>query len=465
MYLFAIAAASFVLAFGLTPLIRNYAKTHGFVDLPDERRRHVRPVPRTGGIGIFLAYLAASTLGHYLFSGVVPAASLTIVFGVAASACIVFGTGLWDDLRHISPAQKLAGQCVAASVAFFSGVQIHVVHGSALDAWISYPVTVLWLMACSNALNLIDGMDGLASGVALLSTITMLIAALTHGNTGLAILTIPLVGSLAGFLRYNFAPASVFLGDCGSLSIGFLLGCYGVLWGHKSATLLGMTAPVMALAVPLVDTGLAVVRRYLRGQPIFTADRGHIHHRLQDLGLSVRTSTFVIYGVGTAAALFSMVAHATDRHNALVVILFVFALSFGIRHLGYAEFDVTRRLVTNGGLQKIVAERIRVEAFRKALTATRSLSEGWQFASATAKSFGFCGMRLRICGRLFELHPPPEATCEIRVPLDFDDYIEFHYAPGPSNEEHIPGFGFIEVMRLHFLTQARTPTEIFDSVA
>ncbi len=450
MYLFAIAVVSFLLAFVLTPLIRNYARKRGFVDVPDERRRHARPVPRTGGIGIFAAYLAATALGQYLFSNVLPAASLTMVLGVAGAALIVFVTGLWDDIRHISPSWKLAGQFAAANVAFVSGVQIHVVHNSSVDLWISYPLTVFWLIACSNAFNLIDGMDGLASGVAFLSTITILIAALTYENTGLAMLTVPLAGALIGFLRYNFAPATVFLGDCGSLSIGFLLGCYGVLWGHKSATLLGMTAPVMALAVPLVDTSLAVIRRVLRGQSVFKADRGHIHHRLQDLGLSVRTSTFVIYGVGAAAAFFSIIAHSNHRHHALVVILFVFAISFGIRHLGYAEFDVTRRLVTSGGLQRIVGEQVKVEAFRVQLAAVQSLADGWQQASSKAKEFGFAGMTLRISGRTFEHHPFVEEPAVIHIPLAADDYLEFYYI---AAEQPTPCLAFAEATRLHFAGQ------------
>src|SRR5947208_12565007 len=124
------------------------------------------------------------------------------------------------------------------------------------------------------------GGDGLAAGLGLFATLTMAIAALLHGNLTLAIATAPLAGALLGFLRYNFNPASIFLGDSGSLLVGFLLGCYGVLWTQKSATLLGMAAPLMALSIPLLDTALAIVRRFLRHQPIFGADRGHIHHKL-----------------------------------------------------------------------------------------------------------------------------------------------------------------------------------------
>src|SRR5947208_10567281 len=169
-----------------------------------------------------------------------------------------------------------------------AGVNVSGVAGFAAHGWWSFPITVGWLVVCSNAFNLIDGMDGLATGVGLFAAFTTLAAALLQNNALLALATAPLVGALLAFLRYNFNPASIFLGDCGSLTIGFLLGCFAAVWSQKSATLLGMTAPVMALSVPLLDTGIAVVRRFLRRQPIFSADRNHLHHRLLDRGFSSR---------------------------------------------------------------------------------------------------------------------------------------------------------------------------------
>ena len=154
--------------------------------------------------------------------------------------------------------------------------------------WWTLPLTLLWLVACMNAFNLIDGVDGLASGLGLFATVTTFVAALLQKNVPLALATIPLAGALLGFLRYNFNPASIFLGDSGSLLIGFLLGCFGVIWSQKSATFLGMTAPLMTLAIPLLDVCLSVVRRYMRHEPLFKADRGHIHHRLLDRGFTPR---------------------------------------------------------------------------------------------------------------------------------------------------------------------------------
>src|SRR5208337_5346983 len=173
------------------------------------------------------------------------------------AAVIIFLTGLLDDLRGLSAWQKLGGQFIAATVAVWSGVQITSIAWHQFPSWFAIPLTVVWLVGCTNALNLIDGVDGLAAGVGLLVTTITLIAALLGHNIGMAIAIVPLVGALLGFLRFNFNPASIFLGDSGSLFIGFLLGCYSVLWSQKSATILGMTAPLIALSIPLLDTGLA----------------------------------------------------------------------------------------------------------------------------------------------------------------------------------------------------------------
>src|SRR5207248_2457378 len=166
----------------------------------------------------------------------------------------------------------------AACLAYWAGVHVLGVGGFSTHGWWSLPLTIMWLVGCSNAFNLIDGMDGLATGVGLFASFTMLAAALVQNNAPLALASAPLVGALLAFLRYNFNPASIFLGDSGSLTIGFVLGCFGAIWSQKSATLLGMTAPVMALSVPLLDTGIAVVRRFIRRQPIFSPDRNHVHH-------------------------------------------------------------------------------------------------------------------------------------------------------------------------------------------
>ena len=187
---------------------------------------------------------------------------------------MIFATGIIDDLFGLKPWQKLIGQFGGATLAYFAGIRVLIVVGVATQDWWSYPATILWLLVCTNAFNLVDGMDGLAGGIGLFSTLTIFIASLVHQSPALALATVPLAGCLLGFLCYNFNPATIFLGDSGSLSIGFLLGCFGIIWTQKSATLLGMTAPLMALSIPLLDTCLCIVRRALKRQPIFSPDRG-----------------------------------------------------------------------------------------------------------------------------------------------------------------------------------------------
>ena len=166
-------------------------------------------------------------------------------------------------------------------------------------------------------------MDGLAAGVGVFATLTSFVAALIHGSLDLAFVTAPLVGALLGFLRYNFNPASIFLGDSGSLLIGFLLGCFGMMWGQKSATAIGMTAPLIALAIPFLDTGLAIARRYLRAQPIFAPDRSHIHHRLLDQGLTPRRTAVMLYGICGLCAVLAILQDVAYRgYGGLVIIIF-----------------------------------------------------------------------------------------------------------------------------------------------
>src|SRR6185437_8896845 len=307
MYLLLIlSVVSFLVSFALTPRIRDWCLHRGLVDRPDQKRKmHARPVPRAGGIPIAIAYLGCFLLsmlpqlgGRFSFG-----VGLPLALRFAPAVAVIFATGLLDDLRGLTPRQKLAGQFLAAFLAYGAGVHLNRAVGFQFPLWLAFPATLMWLVGCSNAFNLIDGIDGLAAGVGLFATVTTLMAALLNQHYELAIVTVPLIGALLGFFPYNFSPASIFLGDSGSLLIGFLLGAYGVLWSDKSATLLGMTAPLMAVAIPLFDTALAILRRFLRGQPIWAADRGHIHHRLLDRGLSPKRVVMVLYGVcGIGAA-------------------------------------------------------------------------------------------------------------------------------------------------------------------
>src|SRR5438477_1659484 len=259
--------ASLLIVLVVTPICRNLFLRFGVVDQPDQDRKlHSRAVPRVGGIPVALAYIIPFGILLLLPSRetTLLTAQLPFRWELPVGAAVVFAAGLLDDIYGLKPWKKLLVQFGTAALACWGGVRIVGVHGYYMAPWLTVLVTLIWLVGCSNAFNLIDGVDGLASGVGFFATVTMLLSGILQHNLVLTFLTLPLAASLAGFLRYNFAPASIFLGEAGSLLVDYLLGCYAVLWSQKSATILGMMAPVNALALLLLDTALAVVRRYLR---------------------------------------------------------------------------------------------------------------------------------------------------------------------------------------------------------
>ena len=425
-----LACVSFVLSVALTPVCRNLFRRWGLVDVPDAgRRSHARPVPKAGGVPI----LAASALSFALLlaaplkAGLLVEQSLPVVWKLLPALGLIFLTGLADDLRGLKPWQKLAGQVAAAGAAWAGGIQIHAVGGIALPVWLTAPVTLVWLVACANAFNLIDGVDGLAAGVGLFAAVTTLAAALLSNNVPLALATAPLAGSLLGFLRYNFSPASIFLGDSGSLLVGFVLGCYGVVWSQKCATILGLTAPMIALALPILDVLLSIGRRFLRGQPIFTGDRGHIHHRLLDRGLTPRRVALLLYGVGGLFATFSLlVTVLRNEFSGLVLVLFSAAAWLGVQNLGYAEFRTARRMLMSGAFQNMLNAQIGIEKLDAELKAAPGPEECWKALETAAAGLRFHRVEMALAGRRYAKELAAvngHGAWELRVPLGGDGMV------------------------------------------
>jgi UDP-GlcNAc:undecaprenyl-phosphate GlcNAc-1-phosphate transferase len=350
---------------------------------------------------------------------------------------------------HLKPWQKLCGQTLGALWAYWAGVRIESV-GPYNVGWLSLLVTVVWLIGCTNAFNLIDGVDGLASGVGLFATATMLISALLHHNSILALATAPLVGALLGFLRYNFNPASIFLGDSGSLMIGFLLGCFGVVWWQKSATILAMTAPLMTLGIPILDTGLSIIRRFLRHQPIFGPDRDHIHHKLLKRGLTPRSVALLLYGVAGIAAAFSLLQSVVSDHVAgAVLVVFCAATWMGIQHLGYSEFATARRMLFAGTFQQALDTHLRLRTLEQELLAANSIQEYWAQILDAAQTFDFVEVRLSFADTIYQkrLRDMQSDLCwTLRVPLPGFGYINFT-RPHESAIFSMGVSGYIDVVR------------------
>jgi UDP-GlcNAc:undecaprenyl-phosphate GlcNAc-1-phosphate transferase len=441
---------AFLCCFLLTPVVRWLSLRVGLVDRPDPVRKiHAAPTPRLGGVAIALSYAAAFAvlICLPLQAGHIVRENVPLVWRLLPAVAVVFMTGVIDDIRNLRPWQKLLGQSIASALAWIAGVRILGIAGYSTESWWSLPVTMLWLIGCANSFNLIDGLDGVAAGIGLLAGLTAFVAAALQDNVALALAIAPLIGCLLGFLRYNFNPASIFLGDCGSLFIGFLLGCYAVIWSQKSATILGMVAPLIALAVPLLDTTVALARRVLRNCPVFSPDRGHIHHRLLELGLTPRRVALSLYAAAGLAAALSLLSQIAERRYAgLIVVVFCLGALAGVRALGILEFDVARQVLFPDSFRRIVDRHIALRQVETSLERAATLEEIWAIICARARDFGFLNVRLYVLGEMREAQPPDgyvRDCWQVRVPIGSAGYIDFEHSH--YDEPHMVA-PFIEVV-------------------
>jgi UDP-GlcNAc:undecaprenyl-phosphate GlcNAc-1-phosphate transferase len=419
------AGKAFFIALILTPIIRDISRSFNVVDRPGQRKVHVHPVPRVGGVAIAISYglslIAIGGLDHPFSTELAP-------WKVIPGAAIAFLVGLLDDLISLKPILKLGGLMVAASVAYQSGLHVGAVLNHELPVWVDYPLTVFWLVLASNALNLIDGLDGLCAGMGLLATLTLFTAAMLHHNLPLAYATFPLAGALLGFLCYNFFPATVFLGDSGALLIGFLLGSYGMFWTQKTFTLLSMIVPLLALSIPLLDVSISVLRRLIGRQPIFQGDRGHIHHRLLDQGLSPRQAVWVLYLVGGLAAAFALLASSKigGKYQVTIIVLFCATAWFGIRKLRYSEFDLGGRLLLDLGVKRAADTKARFESVAAALQSAAGEDEWWNGLVREGKDLGFASLRWSGAGGVREkaLRPAAPLGWSLKIPLSETESLQ-----------------------------------------
>jgi UDP-GlcNAc:undecaprenyl-phosphate GlcNAc-1-phosphate transferase len=285
------AAIALLIVVLLTPAVGGMARILGVVDNPDERRLNRRPIPRLGGLAIFmgilvpaLAFLDLSTEMRGILLG-------------AAVACVV---GAIDDFRGLAPVPKLAGQVLAAAIPAAFGVWIDhftLPFLGAVDVppWIGVPLTILWIVAVMNMVNFLDGMDGLASGVCAISGVTFAVIALSLGKVDAAVLSAIVAGACVGFLRHNFFPARIFMGDSGALVLGFTLASVSVAGLLKTASTVVLFLPLLVLAVPIIDTSFVVLKRLKYRQPLSTADRSHLHHRFINIGFSQRRAALTMW--------------------------------------------------------------------------------------------------------------------------------------------------------------------------
>jgi len=431
-----LAFSAFVCALAVTPLARDVFKRAGLVDHPNgSRKTHSNPIPRVGGVSIVLSigFSIAVTAGIGLWGPFFYNPSVQLLIRALPAIGIVFLVGLVDDACALKPWQKLLGQLIGAILAYAIGLRVMVVAGVPADNWLSLPLTIGWLLLCTNAFNLIDGIDGLSAGAGLFATLTILLSGVLDKDSALVLVTVPLAGALLGFLPYNFNPASVFLGDSGSLLLGFLLGCFGIIWRTKTATFFGMASPLLAMFVPILDVTLSVARRLIRGQPIFTADRRHLHHRLLDRGLTPRAVVLLLYAacaIGAVLSLLETLQH--NRYGGLVVLLFCAGTWVGVQNLRYAEFRVAGHMLFGGTIQRLVHAELQLREYEEALDDCGSFEEWWLRLCDQCRKLGFASVELNLGGQILEetFAPTPVNCWSVIIPML--DGASFHLAIPPD---------------------------------
>jgi UDP-GlcNAc:undecaprenyl-phosphate GlcNAc-1-phosphate transferase len=420
---------SFTLSALLTPAFRYFALWMNWVDQPDNKRKmHKVPIARIGGAPIMLAY--AGALGAFLVLRAnfwfYDDSLFTLVWVLLPAAALVLATGLLDDIVGLKPWQKLVGEVLAAGLVYLGGIRVQSVIGHPFGNVLALVITVAWLVGCTNAFNLIDGLDGLATGIGLIASSATLLGALQRGDMGLVLATAPLVGALLGFLLFNFNPASIFLGDGGSLWVGFMLACCGVIWCQKSVTALSITAPMMVMAIPLLDTTLSIGRRFLRGEPIFRADRGHINHRLLDNGFTPKRVTLVLYGASGIGAAFAVLqSTASNQVRIAVISVFCLIVWIGINKLGYQEFGVAFGLFRRKTIRSLVKSHFSLCRYRQLLNAANSPDECWCTLRSVASELGFSEIELKLAGRHFQEQfcTSANGNWTLQVPLSDSEFV------------------------------------------
>ena len=318
--LYTLAAISVVLSALFTPLVKKAAFKFRVLDIPkDKRKIHKKPIPLLGGLAIYASFV----LTLIFKTGALTNAEKGIVIG---ATIIVIG-GIIDDKYDIKPRYKLIFQTLASLALINFGVKISLITNPMLNSnqylnigWLSVPLTIIWVIGITNALNLIDGLDGLAAGVALISSITIFIIAIMNARTDAAVLTAILSGAILGFLPYNFNPATIFMGDTGAQLLGFLLAAISMEGTIKSAAAFAIAVPILALGIPIYDTLFAVIRRKVNGRPIMQADRGHLHHRLMDMGLTQRQTVVIMYLISAILGSFAIIAMQISNQRAYMVL-------------------------------------------------------------------------------------------------------------------------------------------------
>jgi len=349
---------AFIIAFMTTPYTMKLAKKIGAIDVPkDKRRMHTHVMPRFGGAAVILGFLVSLI---YLLIIMSIEGSIDLfseenyafkLIGVLLGGIVIAIVGTIDDIKQIKPLTKLTGQIIAAIIVVSFGIRIEhlsipfITEGLHItNEMLANIITVIWIVGVTNAINLTDGLDGLSSGITLISCVSLLIIFALNGSPIIAILMITaLIGALLGFLPFNFSPAKTFIGDIGSNFLGFMLSIISILGVAKTYTAIVIVLPVIVLGLPIIDVFMAIVRRLIKGKSlkaVFQADKGHLHHKLVAKGFSQKQAVFILYGISAAFGIFAIILFESGIWKALSFMLMVIAALA----LGYRNFAKDREL-------------------------------------------------------------------------------------------------------------------------
>lgn len=319
-----------LVSYVLTPYIKKLAFMIGAIDKPDNRKVHKRIMPRLGGLAIYIAFMIAAVMSLELTRDII---------GILLGGTVIVGVGVLDDKYQLPAKVKLLGQIAAACVLVLFGIKIEWVNnpfgGYLYTDWLAVPLTVFWVISFTNVVNLIDGLDGLAAGVSAIASVTVILVAVQMGYYHIAVMTAALAGGIIGFLRYNFNPATIFMGDTGSMFIGYMLAAISVYGAVKTAATVALIVPFIALGLPIMDTAFAIMRRYSNGRPIFQPDKGHFHHRLLAMGMSQKKAVLVMYCITAALGIGAVLwAEVDGFYAALIIAVIITAVAVGAKKIG-----------------------------------------------------------------------------------------------------------------------------------
>jgi UDP-GlcNAc:undecaprenyl-phosphate GlcNAc-1-phosphate transferase len=369
-----------LLGMALTRLVRDFAKRCGAVDRAlTTRKVHEAPVPRLGGVAIVITFFAVF-LGQLAFSGF-ESEDLGRVTVLIAGGAIIAGLGIIDDLKGADAKLKFVVQFAVAALAYWGGFRIETIVtplGPPIQlGLLSVPFTMIWIAGVINALNLIDGLDGLAGGIAVIATCVTIAIGIVTGHQLVVQVAVALAGAVLGFLVFNFNPASIFMGDTGSMFLGFLLSLLAIHSNAQPSSSVALFVPIIALGIPIADTVLAMGRRAARGLPLFRGDRGHIHHRLLDLGLSHRHTVLALYAGSVALGASAMVVAFASSSVALWFMLALGGTAYLVlRRLGFIRLSETQQWAADR--RRNFAVRSAIREVGRRLRVAQDLEEAWE---------------------------------------------------------------------------------------